>query len=195
MNLRISLLSWAGLLCFVSCSEAGPTGPTGACTSAKTPPNLLENASFDCTEVTDAWEAAFGSTFNIVAGGRTGMAGQITVTELGGRVVYAKEFALNAGTKSYCVTAWVKGTAPQMRMRVVRDFGGSASEETMSAPVTADWSQVPVIKAGNLNAPRLQLVFEAQTNRTDGLNAKVGDTLLIDDVDLWETTGNCQTTR
>ena len=51
------------------------------------------------------------------------------------------------------------------------------------------------LKVSNDNAPKLQLVFEAQTNRGDGLDAVAGETLLIDDVDVWETSGNCTETR
>ena len=63
---------------------------------------------------------------------------------------------------------------------------------------TADFTRVPPVnplKIVAADAPKILLVFEVQTNRTDGQNGMNGQTLLIDDVDVWETTANCSESR
>lgn len=188
MSARL-FLSLAVVVAAASCGS--PSQPPGGCSAEKSPPNVIVNGSFDCA-VSDAWSMVFGSTFAMVEGGRAGQAAQVTVSSLGGRIAYAKDIVAGPSSKSFCFTGWVKGTAPYMRMRVLRDMGGSVSEVSQSAPVTGQWTQIPAIKVEQLNAPRLQLMFEAQTNRTDAFNAKEGDTLLVDDVDAWEFSGSCE---
>ena len=79
-----------------------------------------------------------------------------------------------------------------MRMRVLQ---GTGQEVQFSELIFPEWRRIPTLKVGNENAPRLQLVFEIQTNRTDALNGKPGDTMLIDDVDVWESSANCMEQR
>jgi hypothetical protein len=82
-----------------------------------------------------------------------------------------------------------------MRMRVLRDFNGSVQEVAFSEQIFSDFRKVPTLKVTGENAPKLQLVFEVQTNRGDGQNAMAGQTMLIDDVDVWETSNNCMEAR
>ncbi|MFO0597821.1 MAG: hypothetical protein U0228_21145 [Myxococcaceae bacterium] len=189
MRSRLVLVS--ALVTLAACGS--PTGmpDAGGCTdSGKTPPNLLENPGFECDTSPATWSAIFGK-LDFVSGGRSGRAAQVTVDATGGRFTYAKEFAPNPGTKSYCFTAWKAGTAPFIRMRVLRDFNGSVQEVAFSDQNFSDFRKIPTQKVTADNAPKLLLVFEVQTNRTDGMNAMPGQTMLIDDVDVWETTSNC----
>ena len=168
-------------------------GPTGCKDTSKTPANIIENPAFECDSTPAEWNAVSG-TLEFVSGGRTGRAAQLTVAATG-RFAYAKDVAVDAGNKTFCFSAYLKGTAPYMRMRVLRVMSGSVQEVAFSEQIFSDWRKIPTLKVTNDNAPKLQLVFEVQTNRSDNLNAMPGQTLLIDDVDVWETTGNCTETR
>lgn len=174
-------------------------GGNGACRdTAKNPPNLLENPGFECDTSPAAWSQVYG-TLELAAGvGRSGRGAKVTVNAAGGRFAYAKDFAVDAGMKSFCFTAYVSGTVHFMRTRVLRVLNGSVTEVAQADQVFGDFRRTPLgspLKVSNDNAPKLQLVFEAQTNRGDGLDAVAGETLLIDDVDVWETSGNCTETR
>lgn len=183
----------AGLL---GCGPAPSGADAGACRdAAKSPPNLLENPGFECGD--SGWSAIYG-TLAAVAGGHAGQALQLTTSAAGGRFAYAKDVVTEGGLKTYCFTAWVKGTAPFMRLRVLRDFGGQVQEDQFNEALGPEWKRTPPVtplKVPNGNAPKIQLVFEVQTSRPDGQNAKPGDTLLVDDVDVWETSGSCTEAR
>ena len=188
-------------VCLVACGPVNvvpDAGGEGACRgAAKTPPNLLENPGFECDPSPAAWSQIYG-TLELAAGGRSGRGAKVTVNGAGGRIAYAKDFAVDAGTKSFCFTAYISGTVHFMRTRVLRVLNGSVTEVAQSDQVFGDYRRTPLgnpLKVSNDNAPKLQLVFEAQTNRGDGLDAVPGETLLIDDVDVWETSGNCTEAR
>lgn len=196
-----ALLFTLPLLAF-SCGAPSPA-PDGGSVDAgcrdlsKTPANLLENPSFECDSSPAEWSAVYG-TLELAAPGRSGRAAKVTVNQAGGRFAYTKEFAPNPGTRSFCFTAWLSGTAPYMRMRVLRVDNGGVREITFSEKITSTWERFPPVNpllVPSENASKLQLVFEVQTNRGDGLNGMPGDTMLIDDVDVWETSGTCAETR
>ena len=175
-----------------------PDAGGGGChDTARTPANLLENPGFECDSTPAEWSGIYG-TLELAAGGRSGRAAKVTVNQAGGRMAYAREFAVDAGTKTFCFSAFISGTAPFMRMRVLRVFNGSVQEVAQSDQLFGDFRRTPLgspLKVANENAPKLQLVFEVQTNRADGMNAKPGDVMLIDDVDVWESATNCTETR
>jgi hypothetical protein len=173
-------------------------GGGGGCRdTGKTPANLLENPGFECDSTPAEWSAVYG-TLELAAGGRSGRAAKVTANQAGGRMAYATDFAVDAGSKTFCFSAYISGTAPFMRMRVLRVLNGGVQEVAQSDQLFGDFRRTPLgqpLKVTNDNAPKLQLVFEVQTNRSDGMNAKPGDTLLIDDVDVWESAANCTETR
>lgn len=162
-------------------------------------PNLLKNAGFECTvtpdgggAVPDAWQGVYGQFAVAVGEGRNGgNAGKGTFSGVGLRFAYSGDVVSNGGTKVFCASAWVKGTAPYMRMNLIRDD----LVQSFAAPVTATWEKVPPtikLNIDNASSKHLQLMFEAQTGRTDGANAKAGDTLLVDDAEVWESpSGMC----
>ena len=185
------------LLIFVACSPP-PPGPdggvdAGSCRdTAKTPPNLLQNPGFECDSSPAEWSAVFG-TLELVPGGRSGRAARLT-TATRGSFRYSQEFAVDAGTRTFCFSAWRQGTAPFMRMKVFQGTGATGIE--FAEQVFSDWRKIPTLRVPNDNASKLQLVFEVQTNRTDGQSAMPGDTLLIDDVDVWESSSaDCRENR
>ncbi len=164
---------------------------------SKSPVNLLANPGFECDTSPATWSGGVYGTFDLVSGGRSGRAGQVTVKDtLGGRFAYARDVVSDAGTKTYCVRAWVKGTAPFMRMRVLRSPNNTAVEQ--ADVITADWHRVPMgtpLSFTGDNAAKVQLVFEIQTGRSDGQNGMPGQIMLIDDVDVWESSANCSEAR
>ncbi len=80
-----------------------------------------------------------------------------------------------------------------MRMKVFQ--GSGASGVDLAEQVFSDWRRIPTREVPNANTNKLQLAFEVQTNRTDGQSARPGDTLLIDDVDVWESSTHCAENR
>jgi hypothetical protein len=184
------------VLLLTACGTAPGPVDAGGCGEgpSRTPLNLIENPGFECGENSDQWAAVFGS-LELVNGGRTGRAAKVTVDALGGRFTYAKTFAPSPGNKTYCFSAWVAGSAPFMRMRVLRDFKGRVQEVAFAESMTSEYRRIPTLKVTADGAPALNLVFEVQTNRTDGQNAVAGQTMLIDDVDVWESMSNCGEAR
>lgn len=175
----------------VAMMDAGTPSACGAVS-----PNLLKNAGFECGATTpESWQGVYGTFATAVGEGRNGgNAAKGTFSGVGLRFAYSGDVAANAGTKVFCATAWVKGTAPYMRMNLVRDD----LVESFAAPVSATWERVPPtikLKIDNANSKRLQFFFEAQTGRTDGMNAKAGDTLLVDDAEVWESPSGLCTER
>lgn len=174
-----------------------PDAGSGDCRdTSKSPANVLENPGFECDTSPATWSGGVYGTFELVGGGRFGRAAQLTVKDaLGARFVYAKDFAVDAGMKTYCVQAWLKGTAPFMRVRVLRSPNNTAVEQ--ADQIAADWARVPLrpLSVTTDDAAKLQLVFEIQTGRTDGQNGVPGQTMLIDDVDVWESTTTCTEAR
>lgn len=194
--MRLSLLSLA-LLAACGPMTGGPDAGSGNCLdTSKTPSNVIENPGFECDTSPATWSGGVYGAFELVAEGHSGRAAQLTVKDaLGARFVYAKDFAVDAGMKTYCVQAWMKGTAPFMRLRVLRSPNNTAVEQ--ADQIAADWTHVPLrpLSVTTDNAAKLQLVFEIQTGRSDGQNGMVGQTMLIDDVDVWESSANCSETR
>jgi hypothetical protein len=175
-----------------------PDGGGGACLdTSNTPPNLIENPHFECDSATAEWTGTIYGTFELAPGGRSGRAGKLTVTQGGGRFVYTKNVAADAVGKRYCYSAWLSGTAPFMRIKLVSEKSGSAFEDSFSEQIFSDFRRIPpqaTLPIGQ-GTTKLSLLFEVQTNRTDGQNAVAGQTMLIDDVDVWESSNGSCTAR
>jgi hypothetical protein len=189
-----ALLATAG--CGGSSGTPGVDGGAGECRVAD---NLVENPGFECGGAAPAeWTPIYGKLEFPAGEGRGGQrAAKLTMENaLGARFGYATALVTGGGSKTYCVTAWAKGTAPYMRIRVLRDTGSGVE---FNAPVPKAWERVPpnlTVQAPNMGAGKLELVFELQTSRGDGQNAKPGDVLFIDDVDAWESpSGRCDEAR
>jgi hypothetical protein len=171
-------------------------GSEGCKDTSRSPANILENPHFECDSATPEWRALNG-TIELVAGGRSGRALKITADSTGGRAVYTRPIAADAGMKKFCVSAWISGTAPFMKTQVLQT-GGTMLRIEQADQLFPDFRKTPLgrgLELPNGDATKMELVFLVQTGRTDGQNAMPGDTMLIDDVDVWETTGNCGETR
>jgi hypothetical protein len=198
-----ALLLLAGLL--AACGSPSPGNDGGnndACDGpALTPPNLIQDHGFECGGATQPqWSAIYG-TLDFPQG--TAHSGSYHARITAGadgkaRFAYQPNVAVDAGTATFCARAWMKGTAPYMRLRLITDFGANIINNDFNSPVTADWSQVPPsvkLSAPNMNANRVLLVFETQSNRSDGANSMPGQTLEIDDVDVWQSSSSACSER
>lgn len=187
------------VLVLAACGPATPGTDAGVdCRdTTRTPASLLPNWNFECGA--SPWAPVFGDFALAPGEGRGGgAAGKLTVTAAGGRFTYQPAALTNGGTKTYCLQAWVKGSVPFIRMRALLDFDGRVQEYSFSEALGPDWKKTPPVnplRIPNESAPKLLIVFEAQTNRTDGQSAVPGQTLFVDDVDLWETSGTCTEAR
>lgn len=172
-------------------------GDAGACKdTTKTPANLLENPGFECDSAPSDWRALEG-TVEFVAGGRSGRAAKLTVDQSGARMLYTKDVAVDAGMKTFCVSAYISGTAPFMKTQMLQT-GGTMQVIEQADQLFPDFRKTPLgrgLLVPNGNATKLQLLFQIQTRRTDGQSATPGQYMLVDDVDVWETTGNCSEAR
>jgi hypothetical protein len=167
------------------------------CVGQHLPPNLVQNWGFDCSgAAAPEWAAIYGKLdFPDGAGRKGSRAARLVVSdETLARFSTATPIPTEP-TKTYCLSAWARGTAPHMRLTVVHD---NASTLSFASPVPKDWGKIPPspFRVRNPSGSSIQPMFEIQTSRPDSENAKVGDTLLIDDVDVWESSsGLCDETR
>ena len=154
------------------------------CGTAKTPANLVVDPQLECG--TQGWSAQFG-TVEVVAGGRSGKALQLTASSTGaGQMGVGTAVVAMTSGKAYCLSAWVKGTASDARLEVLPTKGAMAA--AFATPITADWVRAPM----NSN---LKVSFAAGDTlylRVRLIGAQAGQTLLLDDLDFYESaSGNC----
>ncbi len=184
--MRIVLLSLA-TLALLNCGQPMTTVDAGdTCAgAAKTPANLLTNPGFECSRNPEQWVGSF--TFDVAA--HSGLKSAKLVADSAGLVFLGiDQVAKPTAATTYCITAWAKGTAPAVKL------SGLTSPTAMmfSNPLSGDtWVRVP---------PTTALAVPVQANQGLALkiafaNAAAGDTLFIDDVDVWESTTNCKETR
>jgi hypothetical protein len=175
-----------GLGCGPSSSAVDGGGACGD--TGKTPANLLTNPGFDCGSATPAeWTGIYGTT-TFPTGGHAGREAHVVVDAAGGRLGYTPTVATAAAQTTYCARAWVKGTAPYMRLALTSPNQIFYSSDQ----VTSAWVQVPFARATLAKGETLSLMVEAQTARSDNMNAQAGDVLEVDDVDVWESSsGRC----
>lgn len=191
--------SLPALLTALACTACGggsssPDAGDACAGPAKTPANLVKDPGFECASST-TWGPAYGD-YAVVADAHAGShAGQVTVGSGGlGQFGSADAVFTNAGAtqKTLCAVAWMKGSSPNGRLSVMVDTGGGGQEYTFTSPLGASWIRLPL--STNLEVPvpaggKVYLKFVAR----DG---SAGQTALVDDVDLWEsTTAHCSETR
>jgi hypothetical protein len=175
--------------------DAGPVdgGSSSVCDGpSKSPPNLVPNSGFECGE--QGWAPQYG-TLETVTDARTGSkAVKLTATATGAGQ-FSQLFVSSASGNTYCAWAWLKGTVSDVRLSVLSAgaTGTGGTDTNFSSPVaTNTWIRVrPSVP---LSVPSragdklyLRFVFS---------NGKAGDTLIVDDVDVWESIdGKCNETR
>lgn len=200
-------LSFAAALVLIACgspsngNDGGTDGGVDVTCDGMplTPPNLVHNNTFECGGANPTeWAAQFGTLDFPSGSAHLGMRNaRLTAGNNGaGKFYYTPNVIVDAGTQTICAHAWVKGTTPYMKMRLLlTDATGNGVSSEYSAPGGTDWEREPPtinLNPSNNNAKTVQLVFEVQNNRPTGMNAVMGDTLEIDDVDVWVSSDtNC----
>lgn len=174
------------LLALAACGPPPtPTPDAGDCPEPSlTPPNLVKNAGFECGGAAPAeWQAQYGA-LDFVADAHGGArAAGVTATGTLGQFAYATPVFTAPKGGTWCARAWMKGTVASAQVSVMVDTGGGGTDWTQNAPITASWLRLPT--GTNLQVPaslnaKVYLRFVMN-------NPKAGDTLLVDDVDLWES--------
>jgi hypothetical protein len=164
-------------------------GPT------KTPPNLVKNPGFECGGDAPAeWSPFFGDLAFVADAHSGSRAAKVTATANGsGQFSYAPVVVTAAdGAKTYCAAAWMKGSTPNARLSLLVDVGGGGTEYTFTSPISGAWIRLPPTTNLQVPAPRDGKVYL----RFQMKDATAGDTLLVDDLDVWESgDGRCQETR
>lgn len=193
-------LSVVPFLLLVACGspvvppDAGTTPTCGD--PAKSPPNLVQNPGFECGgDAPTEWTPFFGD-LAFVADAHSGTrAARVTAMSNGaGQFSYSPVVVTASGAaKTYCATAWMKGTTPNAKLSLLVDVGGGGTEYTFTSPVFAgSWIRLPPSTSLQVPAPRDAKVYL----RFQAKDADAGNVLLVDDLDVWESAdGRCQEPR
>lgn len=208
-------LFWIGVVCvvagLVACSPMsnGPDGGTGGgggsggggggagncAPAAKTPPNLVPNNGFECGDM--GWSPQGTGTLSVDSDARTGSQSARLVamgSPAAGRFSLTLPVVAAASGKTYCAQAYFKGTVSDAQLSVLESTTGGVVDHTFSTPVASTtWIRTP--PSTNLEvraAAGAKLYVRLVMHR----NPKVNDTLLVDDVDVWESAdGLCKEVR
>jgi hypothetical protein len=171
----------------------GGSGGGSACDgAAKNPPNLVPNAGFECGDM--GWAPQMG-TLDVVTDARSGSkAVKLTASSSGAGVfAYATPILSPAPGDNYCATAWVKGTVGNAKLSILTNNNGVQTDTTFSSPVaTSTWIRIPpslVLEVPDAKGTKVYVRLLLS-------QGAAGDTLLVDDVDVWESPdGGCKETR
>lgn len=168
----------------------GGTGGGSACNSAaQSPANLVGNDGFECGDM--GWSAQSGDVA-VATDARTGSKSmKLTASAAGGKFASTQPFVASASGKTYCARAYFKGTVSDAQLSVLESKSGGVVDHTFSTPVASTaWLRTP--PSTNLEVPaaagsKLYVRFVMHQSPA------AGDTLLVDDVDVWESAdGKCK---
>ena len=184
-------LTVTGLLVLVAACGPASTAAIGCNGAVKNPPNLMINGGFECGgDAPVEWHGINGTLSFVTSGASEGTRAAKVVSDssgLGGVGSTAAVVAKTSG-KTYCINAMVKGTASDVRLEV---FGSLLT--SFASPAGSDaWVRMPPTTNWEINEPADQALFV----KVHAQGANAGDTVLVDDIDLWESpTGKCDQTR
>lgn len=196
--MRASLLS---LLVLAGCGSnmTADSGVDLCAAPMKSPANLLTNPGFECGEDTPSnWNAIYGTIERAPGEGRTGAAVKLVVGAAGGRFAYSTPIVSDGAGKTYCAQAWVKGTAPVVRTVLLSAANGGGTQQRFAEPLDDQWQKTPPTNGLNLKVntgESLQLFFEVDSVAGSQTAARAGDVVIVDDVDVWVSSGQCDESR
>ena len=182
--------TWLGFICtlsvFTGCGFSAGPGDAGCTGAAKSPPNLMLNGGFECAPA--EWMGVMGQLSIVTTGASEGSrAAQVTIDATGtGGIGSVSAVVPKTSGKTYCINAKVKGTASDVRLEV---FGSQLTSfgSPLNSPNT--WVRLPPSTNLEIREPIDQALFvKVRAN-----NGKAGDTVIVDDIDLWESSdGKCK---
>jgi len=181
-------LSLATLL--TACPGPDMGGNGGACSDATTPsvPNVAPNPGFECGTPPEGWNAPLLGSLEVTAG-RSGNAAKVTAkTTTQGVVSMSSQSPVASAplNGTWCVSAWLRGTAENAVIILRRDRGGgSLLDESFFQPLTSDWTKIS--NSAQLDGTDVNLYVAA------GVRAPQKDQVFeVDDVQVWKSTsGRC----
>ena len=181
--LGLSLLSGCG-------TDTG--GGTGSCTDESNPsaPNVAPNPGFECGDPPTGWNGPLTGTLG-VSPGRSGNAAKVSAKansadQVKLTLATAEPVAVAPLAGTWCVSAWLRGTAANGVVILRRDLGGgSMVDEASFEPLAAEWkkfSHQAVIPASDT-----RLFFAAGMR-----GPQAGQYVEVDDVQVWKSaSGSC----
>ncbi len=198
-------LFWVGMVAgLVACGPTpsgqdagtgGGGGGGGNCAgAAKTPANLVPNPGFECGDM--GWSPQSG-TLAADPDAHTGsQSAKLVATGAtpAGKFAATLPVVASASGKTYCATAYLKGSIADAQLSVLEDKGGTVIDHTFSMPVMGSTTWLRTPPTINLDVPAAagSKLYVRVLMRTP----KATDTLFVDDVDLWESTdGKCKEPR
>lgn len=190
--MRLLVMGSMSLVLAAGCSPGEGGSDAGCDGVAKSPPNLLHNGGFECGGAIPAeWLVVAGTLSFVTTGASEGQrAAQVISDSSGvGGVGSTKPVVAATSGKTYCINAKLKGTASDARLEVI---GGSVS--SFGAPLGSPnaWVRFPP----SINLAIREPVDQALYVKVRANNAHAGDTVLVDDLDLWESAdGKCKESR
>ncbi len=141
--------------------------------------NLAVNGGFECAPLSP-WAVSSGTFVPTDAGHSGRLALAMTADSLGEALVGQNNVLETAAGVTYCAQVWVKGSSAEMRLEVRASPSGQGT--AFSSPVASpEWVKVPPGGYLKVTAPRGELL--SVLARTQ--NADAGDTLVVDDFELW----------
>ena len=183
------------VLC-VGCGPApAPDGGTGGGSGggSSSTGNFVDNPSFETGDL-DGWFARDGAMAAVGDAHSGTKAVRMTVPSSGtpiATIAMSRPAVTMLGTGTYCGTLWAKNTCNvRMILRAIKT--NSELDTTFNDTATSAWTRVPpniTMKIAGDNADQLYVLVQTR-------GAKAGDTLDIDDVDVWlSPSGRCDEVR
>lgn len=158
----------------------------------------MANGSFECGGAAPAeWMSVNGTLSFVTAGASEGSRAAKVVSDASGTGGIGSTSPVVAKTsgKTYCISARAKGTAADVRLEV---FGSllTSFASPLSSPDT--WARLPPLP--NVGPPSALEIREPADQslyvKVHAQGAASGDTVFVDDIDLWESpTGKCDQVR
>ena len=152
----------------------------------------MANGSFECGGAAPAeWMGVNGTLSFVTTGASDGSRAAKVVSDASGTGGIGSTSPVVAKTsgKTYCINAKAKGTAADVRLEV---FGSLLT--SFGSPLSSPdaWVRLPPTTNLEVREPADQSLYV----KVHAQGAAAGDTVIVDDIDLWESpTGKCDQVR
>ena len=147
--------------------------------------SLIKNGGFECTSLANAavWKVLGGTGRYVQPDAAHSGLRALALTRAGAAeaILGQDRVVLETATMTYCAQVWARGSVPEMRFEVRASPSGKAT--AFSSPLASDggWVKVPpgeVMRVTNALGETLSVVARSQ-------NSAEGQTLVVDDFELW----------
>lgn len=170
----------------LGCDPSARASDAGCDGAVKNPANLMRNGGFEC-DLTQEWMGVNGTLTQVSEGVSEGGYAAKVVSDASGTGGVGSTRAVVAATsgKVYCASAKVRGTVADVRLEV---FGSKLTSFASPLRSEASWVRLPPSTNLEIREPADQTLYV----KVRAQGASAGQTLFVDDIDLWESTaGAC----